>query len=114
MVDLAHRENNEALHVSAASLNAAVRKMEGDGVGFNIGPRPDTVERVFFGSFWTFTQAVSLVLDRFGVPVEDAERVSLFSARDFYVVRADDVRAVGRNDPCPCGSGAKFKRCHGA
>ena len=22
--------------------------------------------------------------------------------------------AVGRNDPCPCGSGRKFKRCHGA
>lgn len=22
--------------------------------------------------------------------------------------------AVGRNDPCPCGSGQKFKRCHGA
>lgn len=21
---------------------------------------------------------------------------------------------VGRNDPCPCGSGMKFKRCHGA
>jgi hypothetical protein len=21
---------------------------------------------------------------------------------------------VGRNDPCPCGSGQKFKRCHGA
>ena len=20
----------------------------------------------------------------------------------------------GRNDPCPCGSGEKFKRCHGA
>jgi uncharacterized protein len=20
---------------------------------------------------------------------------------------------VGRNDPCPCGSGAKFKKCHG-
>lgn len=20
---------------------------------------------------------------------------------------------VGRNDPCPCGSGAKYKRCHG-
>lgn len=19
---------------------------------------------------------------------------------------------VGRNDPCPCGSGKKFKRCH--
>ena len=23
------------------------------------------------------------------------------------------IRKVGRNDPCPCGSGAKYKRCHG-
>lgn len=22
--------------------------------------------------------------------------------------------SVGRNDPCPCGSGKKYKRCHGA
>jgi preprotein translocase subunit SecA len=21
---------------------------------------------------------------------------------------------TGRNEPCPCGSGKKFKRCHGA
>ena len=21
---------------------------------------------------------------------------------------------IGRNDPCPCGSGKKFKKCHGA
>jgi len=25
-----------------------------------------------------------------------------------------DVPKVGRNDPCPCGSGKKFKNCHGA
>ena len=24
------------------------------------------------------------------------------------------VASVGRNDPCPCGSGLKYKRCHGA
>ena len=29
------------------------------------------------------------------------------------VVRADDARR-GRNDPCPCGSGRKFKACHGS
>jgi preprotein translocase subunit SecA len=23
-------------------------------------------------------------------------------------------KKVGRNDPCPCGSGKKFKNCHGA
>lgn len=38
-----------------------------------------------------------------------------------YMPRAEDPTAVkvdlggvGRNDPCPCGSGLKFKRCHGA
>ena len=32
-----------------------------------------------------------------------------------YVKSKDDVFAnVGRNDPCPCGSGKKFKKCHGA
>jgi preprotein translocase subunit SecA len=25
-----------------------------------------------------------------------------------------DFSNVGRNDPCPCGSGKKFKKCHGA
>jgi preprotein translocase subunit SecA len=25
-----------------------------------------------------------------------------------------DWSNVGRNDPCPCGSGKKFKKCHGA
>ncbi len=25
-----------------------------------------------------------------------------------------DWSTVGRNDPCPCGSGKKFKKCHGA
>jgi len=25
-----------------------------------------------------------------------------------------DFTNVGRNDPCPCGSGKKFKKCHGA
>ena len=24
-----------------------------------------------------------------------------------------DVERVGRNDPCPCGSGKKYKKCHG-
>ena len=31
-----------------------------------------------------------------------------------YVKDKDDPYAnVGRNDPCPCGSGKKFKKCHG-
>lgn len=33
------------------------------------------------------------------------------------VVRRAPVRnpnKVGRNEPCPCGSGKKFKQCHGS
>jgi preprotein translocase subunit SecA len=26
----------------------------------------------------------------------------------------DEISKAGRNDPCPCGSGKKFKKCHGA
>jgi preprotein translocase subunit SecA len=26
---------------------------------------------------------------------------------------ADSVPRVGRNEPCPCGSGKKYKQCHG-
>ena len=28
-------------------------------------------------------------------------------------VASTDWSTVGRNDPCPCGSGKKFKKCHG-
>lgn len=28
-------------------------------------------------------------------------------------VTAADLKNAGRNDPCPCGSGKKFKKCHG-
>ncbi|MCP4434133.1 MAG: anaerobic sulfatase maturase [Actinomycetia bacterium] len=40
------------------------------------------------------------------------------AAPDIMKHKADEEAAlyagVGRNDPCPCGSGNKFKRCHGA
>jgi preprotein translocase subunit SecA len=29
------------------------------------------------------------------------------------VVKDSQWDQVGRNDPCPCGSGKKFKFCHG-
>ena len=28
--------------------------------------------------------------------------------------RVDENEQLGRNDPCWCGSGKKFKKCHGA
>ena len=59
-----------------------------------------------------------------GVPRQLAER-SAFSRKDgklYYVggvpLRPEGYRRaeakVGRNDPCPCGSGKKYKKCCGA
>ena len=41
-----------------------------------------------------------------GVPVEDTRELQ----------KTQPIRAevkIGRNDPCPCGSGKKYKSCHG-
>lgn len=41
---------------------------------------------------------------RRGYPVQEVMRV---------LALEDAFAKAGRNDPCPCGSGLKFKRCHG-
>jgi len=40
-----------------------------------------------------------------------AQRVEL--ASKLAAQRRDDGQKVGRNDRCPCGSGLKYKHCHG-
>ncbi len=40
-------------------------------------------------------------------------RISLFDSGDSRVYSTLSMQA-GRNDPCPCGSGKKYKKCHGA
>ncbi len=53
---------------------------------------------------------------------EEAERLAQMqqlSHQDDDALAAEDLasrsgeRKVGRNDPCPCGSGKKYKQCHG-
>jgi len=49
----------------------------------------------------------------FGAPRrQQAPRVGGDDAKP-VTVRRDEPK-VGRNDPCPCGSGKKYKKCHGA
>ena len=36
------------------------------------------------------------------------------AAAPAQTVRASEHEKLGRNDPCWCGSGKKFKKCHGA
>ncbi len=45
-------------------------------------------------------------------PVPGAGRPAALAEAAAPFVRSD--RKVGRNEPCPCGSGRKYKHCHGA
>ena len=47
-------------------------------------------------------------------PTETGEAQAVASALFSDGPRLNDVPRVGRNDPCPCGSGKKYKHCHGA
>ena len=39
--------------------------------------------------------------------------VKIFSAPAGVILQAVAAAQAGRNDPCPCGSGKKFKKCCG-
>jgi len=55
---------------------------------------------------------------------EEVEEIRHKQKQDYILSRGEDVpdvqtvkregRKVGRNDPCPCGSGKKYKKCCGA
>lgn len=66
-------------------------------------------------------------IDELLEPLSAAERVQLISELPsvlltLHLVRLEEQKPrparreseVGRNDPCPCGSGRKYKKCHGA
>ncbi len=48
-----------------------------------------------------------------GVLVSAGQRRATTSNRDDGAGASAPMRRIGRNDPCPCGSGKKYKRCHG-
>ncbi len=46
----------------------------------------------------------------YSAPSDDASGTSVQTAGS---AGSADFSKVGRNEPCPCGSGKKFKLCHG-
>ena len=47
------------------------------------------------------------------VAIAVAQRLGSRAAAAAAAAGADGLPRVGRNDPCPCGSGKKYKQCHG-
>jgi uncharacterized protein YecA (UPF0149 family) len=57
----------------------------------------------------TFDPAAPVPLDRSLTGQE------LLQHTVYHLTKLDPVPSepIGRNDPCPCGSGRKYKKCHG-
>ncbi len=78
------------------------------------------VLRAFFGhlekdqvvpQIYEIRQAIESTTDEFLETVRTGKNVHHQHKKQAPVVHQADK--AGRNDPCPCGSGKKFKKCHG-
>src|SRR6266436_3513611 len=53
------------------------------------------------------------MVPRFSVSIPGGEQNTNMVASVWWSTMLRASRKVGRNDPCPCGSGKKYKKCHG-
>jgi SEC-C motif len=97
------------------------------GSGVLLKDMPQVIGDASFGSFLRERARIATRLMRNASPAQRA-KIAAQSRADAARIRDTDlgrvlaadaiVRAsvpkVGRNEPCPCGSGRKYKTCHGA
>ena len=53
-------------------------------------------------------------LEHRAVEQQFAAAVQRLQQTGYRLDTAQSNRKIGRNDPCPCGSGKKYKKCHGS
>ena len=58
-------------------------------------------------------ESVSRILMRVQIQVQDDSAETIAKQKREAEAAGIDFSNVGRNDPCPCGSGKKYKDCHG-
>ena len=98
------------------------------GIGLRAIGQKDPLIEYQFESYNLFTEMMDRVKDTFTEQIfrvrvlseSRRERQMTMEKRDFQMSGSDAPREpvkkaakVGRNDPCPCGSGKKYKYCHG-
>jgi len=64
------------------------------------------------GGNWKLREAAESIVAQYEAPAHDAGPRAV-RRRPVGPELGPEFARVGRNDPCPCGSGKKFKKCHG-
>lgn len=121
-----------------AAVAAATKQVEKEGAEAGMPDLKELEKKGMLGQFFRHwknpaflkqIQSVAARMQAEGVDVKDSKAVQAWLAahqkdleagslgqagsarQETYVKTGPDV---GRNDPCHCGSGKKFKKCHGA
>jgi hypothetical protein len=110
---IVYADTVETQHTSVLSLSRHVRTDNDTNIILDSGPSLSQIPQAFYGALWPFGQLLMLAADYFSI--EGRDRVAPLVERSkaiFYPI--PDSARPGRNDPCPCGSSKKYKKCHGA
>ena len=106
---IVHRHINLHVHNTVSSITRNLRRYD----------QPRKVDDFEIGlalrsAFFCVQGLAHLVYDETGTDRSSLRELEEESHRVFTEVDSEKLGEVGRNDPCPCGSGRKLKRCHGA
>ena len=99
------------------NVEVEIESADGDGVPLQPGPHTPTApgRLSYSGGGDVQPSALAQAAGAAGMAatgyVDDEELEELPEVEQR---RLDETQQVGRNDPCWCGSGKKFKKCHGA
>jgi uncharacterized protein YchJ len=80
-----------------------------------IGPGPEEIDGALLGAFFSHSNLLSLVISHYELGTEaeaEMKRITVENQSAFAVIDPELAKKTGRNDPCPCESGKKFKHCH--
>ena len=120
--DYEHQRNNMELHPSASALFSSVRnpiaRQDGrPGMTLRIGPGSAELDAAFLGLFYIQQNLLRLLVEEFELGDDALAELGNCVEKNQYAFAVRDKttdRDVGRNDPCWCGSGKKYKKCHGS
>jgi hypothetical protein len=114
---IVYRDSNQQLHPSAQGLRAMIRWSDQELLAMRVGPDASSIEKALWSAFWNSVQIMGLIIDHFEFPGSSRERKEeqiRGLKQAFFRPEGEVTKTTGRNDRCPCGSGLKFKKCHGA
>lgn len=120
--DYEHQRNNMELHPSASALFSSVRnplaREDGrPGMTLRIGPGSAELDAAFLGLFYIQQNLLRLFVEELDLGADALAELGDCVENNQYAFAIRDEAAdspIGRNDPCWCGSGKKYKKCHGS